>query len=390
MTLFANRDLNRLAVHSTLEQLSWGISSAFSAVYLLREGLSTAAIFLCLGAIIVLRFAFRPAVLACVRAIGLRRTLIIGTFLYGLQSLALAPVHGLDPALLLYCGVTALAQAFYWTCYHAMFAAVGDSGTRGLAVRMAPDAGRSGRDPGPGSRRRAVGLLRPVGGFRRGRRDRARRDRAAHRRDRASDFALGAPDAFPLYRRGVLLLGTDGWIFNTATWAWSLFMFQALDARYDVFGGALAAAALAGAVSGLVLGRCIDLGHARRATWANAVALAGTLIAQALCGAQPVAVFAVAIGGTMLGGLYIPSLMTAIYNEAEASPCPLRFHFTAEVGWDLGGALACLVAAAACAGGLPLQIVILLALPMVAIQASILDASYASAGRTRVAGPLGA
>src|SRR5580700_10445767 len=107
MTLFSNRDLNRLAVHSTLEQLSWGISSAFSAVFLLRQGLSPAAIFLCLGAIIVLRFGFRPAVLLTVRAIGLRSTPIVGTFLYGVQSPLLAPVHGLDVALAIYCVVTA-------------------------------------------------------------------------------------------------------------------------------------------------------------------------------------------------------------------------------------------------------------------------------------------
>jgi len=30
MTLFTNRDLNRLAVHSTMHQLAWAIISAFS------------------------------------------------------------------------------------------------------------------------------------------------------------------------------------------------------------------------------------------------------------------------------------------------------------------------------------------------------------------------
>jgi DHA1 family inner membrane transport protein len=144
-----------------------------------------------------------------------------------------------------------------------------------------------------------------------------------------------------------------------------------------VFGGVLAAAALAGALSGMVLGRFIDMGHARRATWANAVTLAATVVAKAICGTDPIAVLAVAIGTTALGGLYVPSLMTAIYNEAKASPCPLRFHYAAEIGWDIGGALACLVAAALCAYGVSLQAVIVLALPMVAFQAFVLDASYA-------------
>jgi hypothetical protein len=44
MTLFTNRDLNRLAVRLTMRQLASAISSAFSAVLLLRQELSPAAI----------------------------------------------------------------------------------------------------------------------------------------------------------------------------------------------------------------------------------------------------------------------------------------------------------------------------------------------------------
>jgi MFS family permease len=377
MTLFSNRDLNRLAVHSTLEQLSWGISSAFSAVFLLQQGLSPAAIFLCLGAIIALRFALRPAVLRAVRVIGLRSTLIVGTFLYGVQSPLLAPVHGLDAALVLYCVATALAQAFYWTCYHAMFAAIGDADSRGRQV---------------GWRQLLVGIAGIVGPAMGGILLTVAGPWAAFGAAGAIELAavvpligmveppialVAPPGAFAFYKRGILLLGSDGWIFNISAWAWSLIMFQALAARYDVFGGVLAAAALAGALSGMVLGRFIDMGHTRRATWANAITLAGTVVAKAICGTDPIAVLAVAIGTTALGGLYVPSLMTAIYNEAKASPCPLRFHYAAEIGWDIGGALACLVAATLCAYGVSLQAVIVLALPMVAFQAFVLDASYA-------------
>lgn len=119
------------------------------------------------------------------------------------------------------------------------------------------------------------------------------------------------------------------------------------------------------------------MGHAHRATWANAATLAGALVAKAVCGPDPIPVLAVAANTTTLGGLYVPSLMTAICNEAKASPCPLRFHFAAEAGWDVGGSLACFVAAACCAYGVSLQAVIVLALPMVAFQAFLWDASYA-------------
>jgi DHA1 family inner membrane transport protein len=377
MTLFTNRDLNRLAVHSTMHQLAWAISSAFSAVFLLRQGLSPAAIFLCLAAIIALRFISRPAVLFSARTIGLRATLIVGTFLYGVQSPLLALVHGLGTALMVYCVMAALAQAFYWTCYHAMFAAIGETSSRGSQV---------------GWRELLIGIAGIVGPAMGGVMLTVAGPWAAFGVAGVIEFAAVVPlldvvdppiartapsGAFAFYKRGILLLGSDGWIYNSSAFAWSLFMFQGLGARYDAFGGTLAAAALAGALGGLALGHFIDRGHARRATWVNAATLGGTLIAKAVCGSDPIAIVAVAVGTTALAGLYVPSLMTAIYNEAKASPCPLRFHYAAEIGWDVGGSLACLAASALCAHGVSLQAVVALALPIVAVQAFLLDASYA-------------
>lgn len=377
MMLFTNRDLNRLAVHSTLHQLAWATSSAFSAVFLLRQGLSPAAIFLCLAAIIAARFAVRPAVLATVRAIGLRATLVIGTFLYGVQNPLLALVHGPGAELLIFCAVAALAQAFYWTCYHAMFATIGEAASRGsqvgwreLLVGMAGIVGPAISGvlltvAGPGAAFGAAGVIEfaaiaPLIGV-----------------SEPPPAPSARPGASFFYKRGVLLLGSDGWIFNISAWAWGLIMFRGLDARYDAFGGTLAAAALAGALGGLVLGRFIDKGHTRRATLINAATLAGALIAKAICGSEAITIVAVAVSTTALGGLYAPALMTAIYNEAKASGSALRFHFAAEIGWDVGGALACLTAAALCASGVSLQTVIALALPMVAVQAFLLDSSYA-------------
>ena len=56
----------------------------------------------------------------------------------------------------------------------------------------------------------------------------------------------------------------------------------------------------------------------------------------------------------------------------------LRFQFAAEGGWDVGGALAGGLAAAICFFGLPVEVAILPALPMVLVQALILDRSYAT------------
>jgi hypothetical protein len=377
-SMLVNRDLNLLAVHSALQQVAAGIVSAFSAVFLLRQGVSVPAIFLCLGAIIVLRLVFRPATALAVRVIGLRSTLIVGTFLYAAQGPLLAPVHGLNGWLVSYCVTAALAQAFYWAPYHAMFAAVGSAADRGSQVGWRQLVIAFAGPLGPAMGGLMLTLAGPWVAF----------GTAAGIELVAivpllevSKPAIAAkvPEgAFAFYKRGILLLASDGWIFCSSSWAWSMIMFQALSSRYDAYGGVLAVLAVVGALSGLALGRLIDRGHARRAAMVNAVTLGGTLIARVVCGSSVVPVLAVAFGTTFLSGLYLPSLMTAIYNEAKASPCPFRFHFAAEVGWDVGGALACLISAALCANGASLHAVIALALPMVVFQALALDASYAA------------
>ena len=133
-------------------------------------------------------------------------------------------------------------------------------------------------------------------------------------------------------------------------------------------------------------------GHARAAVWINAVILAVGVVLRSVTFGHTAFAVSVAIGTTMVGGLYLPSWMTAAYNEAKLAPCTFRFQFAAEGGWDAGGACAGVLAAAFCAFGLPIEAAILLALPMVVVQAMLLDRSYAgmpastSEARTAIAG----
>jgi DHA1 family inner membrane transport protein len=134
MTFFRNRDLNHLVVHATLHTLAWCFCGLFSGVFLLRVGLSLPDIYLVFAAILTLRFVFRPLVLMVTPAIGLRRTLMIGTLLFALPFPMLALVHGVGMALWLFCVVAALGEVFYWTSYHAYFSALGDTKMRGSQV----------------------------------------------------------------------------------------------------------------------------------------------------------------------------------------------------------------------------------------------------------------
>jgi MFS transporter, DHA1 family, inner membrane transport protein len=378
MTFFANRDVNRLVIHATLNELAFCFSGVFSAVFLLRAGLSVPEIFLLFGAIMVLRFVLRPLVPMAVLAIGLRRSLILGTVLQGTQYPVLALVHGVAPALVVYCAISALGQVFYWTTFHAFFSALGDSELRGSQVAERQMFGTLADVLGPAAGGVMLAAFGPWPAF-------------------LTAFAIQMIAVLPLLyvaepavvrdapagayaaaKNGFWLFVSGSWIFNSSATAWSIIVFRALTARYDAYGALLAAGALAGAVSGMQFGRFIDRGHALRLAWVNGAILVGSLIVKAGCGEDTLPVIAVALGTTIVGGLYIPSLMTAIYNEAKLAPCPLRFQFVIEGGWDIGGVLACLTSAAVCAAGLPLQIVILLALPAALWQLRLLLGSYAT------------
>ena len=72
--------------------------------------------------------------------------------------------------------------------------------------------------------------------------------------------------------------------------------------------------------------------------------------------------------------------MTAVYNDAKASPCAFRFHFVAEGAWDMGGVTACSWRAAWQAGIAP-RLILLFPIAGVVLQGMIL--------RRRYAGPCG-
>jgi len=385
---FANRDINRLAIHATLVSLAWSMAGIFFTVYLLRAGLPPAQIFLATAAILAARFALRPLVIFVTSKIGLRYTLILGTFLSAIPFPAIVLVHGVGLALMLFCVITSLSQVFYWTCYHVYFSSLGDIEHRGKQIGVRQALGTLAGVIGPAAGGIMLTSVGPWFAF-------------------SAAFAIQITAIFPLLRVrepkiaqlsphgafadakiGIRLFFADGWIQSGSATAWIIIMFQALGARYDNFGGVLALAALGGAFGGMVLGRFMDMGHARRSVWLNAGILAAGLVFKVACGGHPFAVISITVATTLFSGLYLPYWMTAVYNAAKTAPCTFRFHFASEGGWDAGGVLASLAAAAVCAAKLPIEVVIMLALPMVVVQALLLDASYKASGRGAIASPV--
>jgi hypothetical protein len=178
--------------------------------------------------------------------------------------------------------------------------------------------------------------------------------------------ARQVPGAFRAAVPGMLLFVADGWVAAGYVFVWQIALFLSLDEGFLAYGGALAFAALVGAIGGLTLGRHIDAGRGKQAVWYAFGTFALIVALRAVAtGNATIAVVANALGA--FGEcLYIPTLMTAVYTMAKRSPCTLRFHVATEGGWDVGGATGLLAAALATGLGVGLWASILQSLAGVA------------------------
>jgi hypothetical protein len=379
VAFFRNSAVNLLNLHYGLHCIALYGGGAFFLVYLLRAGLAVPGVLVSLALILVGRFAVRPLVIPLAARWGLRATLVAGTLLSALQYPVLAQVRGIGAILLALIAIAAVGDMLYWTAYHAYFAALGDNEFRGHQI--------GAREAIAG----IVGIISPVfaGWMLVAFGPQAAFGATSIITGLAAlpvlgtpkvDVARHVPGVFKAALPGTLVFMADGWLAVGFWFVWQLALFVSLGESFLAYGGALAVAALVGAIGGLILGRHIDTGHGRRAVWL-AVAVMGTIVVlRAIATGHPaLAVLANALGA--LGAcVYIPTVMTAVYTMAKQSSCTLRFHVATEGGWDAGGAAGFLVAAAATQFGLPLGGSILLSLAGLAAVAVVLLRYYAKSG----------
>jgi hypothetical protein len=386
MAFFRSRAVNLLNLHYGIHAIALSGGGAFFAVYLLKSGVSIPWVLASLALILAGRFIIRPIVVPIAVRSGMRALVIAGTCLTALQYPLLAEVHGLGPALFVLCLVAALGDTFYWSSYHAYYAALGNHEHRGSEV---------------GAREALAALVGIVSPLVTGWALVAFGPRVAFGAT-AAILLFGAlplfwtpdvvvvrraPGAYRAAIPGMKLFLADGWIAAGYFFVWQIALFLSLGESYVGFGGALALAALVGAVAGLFLGRLIDAGHGQRAVSFAIGALVITTVLRALApGHVLLAIFANALGALVVC-LYIPTLMTAVYNQAKRSPCTLRFHVATEGSWDVGGAVGCLLAALLAAAGVPLSAAILLPLIGAAALFVLLRRYYATHRLTDVAVP---
>ena len=314
-----------------------------------------------LAAILIGRFFIRPAVLPLCKRFGLKPMVIVGTILTAGQYLLLARVDGIGWPLFTLCAVSSIGDTFYWTTYHAYFASLGDAEHRGhqIGAREAIAAlvgiaaplltGWALVTVGPEIAFGATAVVLVLSAtplfF-----------------TPAVPIALEAPNAFWSARPGVALFIADGWMASGYLFVWQIALFISLGENFAAFGGAMAVAAVAGAICGLMLGRFIDAGHGRRAVWLAAGTAAAVIAVRAAGYGHPAIAVAANAAGALVVALYTPTMMTAVYNLSQASPCPLRFHIATEGGWDAGGAGGALTAATLLWAGAPFWAAILMGL----------------------------
>jgi MFS family permease len=361
MAFFRNTTVNLLNLHYGIHALALNGGGVFFAVYLLRAGVPAYGVLAAIAAILAGRFLIRPSILILGRRYGLKPLVIAGTVIAGLQYVVLAEVHGVGWALIAWCLISSIGDTFYWTSYHAYFAALGDAEHRGHQIG-AREAMAS-----------LVGIAAPlIAGW-----------VLATLGPRVAFGATGAVlviAALPLMltpnvlipqqasgswraaRPAVLMMACDGWSAAGYIFVWQIALFGSLGESFTAFGGAMALAAVVGAISGLVLGRFIDAGHGQRAVWLAVGSAWVTVAVRALGYGDPALAVAANAAGVLVVAFYTPTMMTAVYNQAQKSPCVLRFHIAAEGGYDAGGAFGCLTVAGLLWAGVPMSVAILTSL----------------------------
>ncbi|HWA60973.1 MAG TPA: MFS transporter [Caulobacteraceae bacterium] len=366
MAFFTNGAVNRVNLHSGVQALAQGAGQVFYLVVLLRAGVPVPLCLLAIAATVAARFTLRPAILPIVKRTGLKPTLITGILILALQYPVLAAVRGVGPGLLALILVSSVGEVFYWVSYNAYFSAVGDAEHRGrqIGAREALVAAVGVVAPliggwaltafGPTPTFAAIGLVQAA---------------SALPLLGAPNVAVQAeaPGAFRSARLAMAIIAMDGWFDAGFFFVWQIGLFLTLRQSYAAYGGAMALAGLVGAAGGVWLGARVDAGHGRRAVVIAYGAAALVIAGRAASLGVPWLAVAANAAGALTMPLLIPTLASATYNLAKASPCPLRFQIMCEAGWDLGCFGACVVGAGLAALGAPLQAGVLTALPAAAV-----------------------
>lgn len=376
MEPFKNKNINLLNLHTGLHRFSNNIFDVFGAVYLLSIGISFPIVALAWAGSCFLRFTLRPFSMLLSEKIGLRRALIIGVIISSGLFLILAKVNGVNSWLYFYIFYLAICDITYWLPYHSYCAAAGDAQYRGrqmgaqlgfvtLLKTIAPFAGGIiVTQFGFWSLYLTASIVMIL---------------SAIPLFFAGDVTPGQPMPWreairSIDKHGFMILLGDGVLYMHA-FVWTIVLFY-LVGNYTTFGGLVAFESLVTMLLFWFLGYFIDKGNGKRVTYISLISIGVVILIRAfLVKAIPGIIITnvlIAFGMTF----YLSSFTVGFYNMAKRTQNTLWFHFFGEAGWDMGAMIALTASAILFSIGVPLQFIIIFALPGLFITYKVLKRFY--------------
>jgi len=322
-----------------------GFGNLFIGVFLYQAGIPIWQIFIALAGALATRMIFRPLSLKLCYKYGLKKILIVGTIFFALNYPLLGQVETLDIWFFLFFFIFALTDVLYWLPYHTIYTILGDKEHRGKQTGLRDGLIQISEFFAPlvsGILVLTYGYLAAFGA--------------------AMFFMLFAlipllrvpsidltkfnndpKSKHPIQKEGFWLYLGDGFYYNH-DFVWKLILFLiVLNPVY--FGGLIGLAVLFKLILNMFVGHLFDKGKGMLISRLGTLLMILSVLGKGLLvDTIPEVIFfdiIFAIGFT----LYAPIMNSVLYNFSKTSAHPLKFHFFAEMGWDVGAGLAALMTA---------------------------------------------
>lgn len=364
MGYLANRTINYLNIQGALVSLLELAFGLFAPLYFYKQGFSIPEVFGLIALFNATRMPLRLLSFPIVRLIGLKAALMLGATGFCLSFPILGMVKGYDIWLLAYIFVFGMFNALYWHCYHTFYSQAGEHEHRGKHLSVALGLGT------------AISALAPFlssifitqSGFQHffllsvpllmimlavlSRCENPPAHRMSWADGKKLIFNLGA--RIHLAEASAVMPLNFGWIFIVYLYA---------ENKMEMFGGIVTFGMLMQVIYQIWLGNVIDKGSGR-----NVAHVAGCLrmmqaIAKAFVPLSLPTVLALEGLTGVTNSHHALAQPTVMYNAGKESFDPFWYWLFAETAFDLGTILGAGGAALLLLWGLPLQLVMLLALP---------------------------
>ena len=359
----SNRAVNFLNIHFGLQTFSNGLGDIFFGIYLYKVGVPLFAIYLVLTGIFLFRLCIRPLALKLVFKRGLKKSVLLGTFIHSTLYLFLGMVDGINIWLYIFIVAAAIIDVLYWLPYHTYFSLLGDLEHRGKQTAMRDGIVHVASFLAPIT----GGILINFVGF-----------WAAFITATVlmlfaaiplrytpevplEDHLTAAEASKKVSKAGMYCYIGEGFHYFAHLFTWPIVLFLMLD-DYISFGGLLSLAVLFQIIGSLWVGHLFDSGNGKRIYPIGFILIILTILGRTFFAMDiPTVIFFDILA--MMGYLLSQGIVdSAFYNTSKKSHHPLWFQFYAENGWDIGSSASALLVAGMLYSGMDLRYVMLVGL----------------------------